>query len=151
MKQGFSLSDWVWYWMQEFGAITYKQYGEHQITQPVEDKWIDTLDFLETQAALTHKRNEGTSRKVNQAQDELDKLIGPRLLKYASEAYWETASYVDSDIPYRDWVAMSLEDRGRRIAYNRIKNALEGLSRYAMNLKSNSRAKTRKPKPKGKK
>ena len=144
---GFQLSDWVWFWTQEFGAITQRRYGELTITMPIEDRWLEELDRLETRAEKIRQANEISGKKVNQAQDLLDSLLGPQLLKYASESYWETASYMKAGISYIEWSAMSLAARGRIIAFNRTGNAIDGLSRYATTLKSNAKARERKPPP----
>lgn len=155
-KKGFSLSDWVDYWLDEFSALTRTPMGSASMLEPLEHKWLRLLDWLEKQSQLHDAQLDGV-RKKNQAKDMLDELLGPQLLKYASPDFWETSSMKAAEIPYSMWYQMSLCERGRMIAHNRVSNAIDGLTRYAMKLKSNKarnrqQAKTRKKsgrKPRG--
>ena len=129
--------------------MAHTTYGSVGLPENIVSKWMRTLVYLEESAEKYRLKNEGNTKKPNPPQDLLDTLLGPQLLKHASEAYWETASYIKADIPYPAWVAMSLEERARIIAYNRVSNAIEGLTRYATELRNNAKrkqsAQTKKP------
>lgn len=139
MRMGFSLSDWVFYWMQAFGAVTQTNFGGVRLTESIVEKWLRTLDELEEKAEHRRAQNEIDGKTGNPAQDMLDTLQGPQLLKYASEAYWEMASRKQTDLTQLEWNQMSLSDRGKEIAYHRIRNSVEGMTRYAMELRANAR------------
>jgi len=132
------LAEWVEYWRHEFGAVAHRIYGDVVITEPIDEQWIRIIDLLEEQAERYDALIESGKRKTktNPPQEMLDKLLGPQLLKYASDEYWQTASMIQ--VGLSEWRQMSLKERGRIIAYNRIHNAIEGMTRYATELKMNS-------------
>ena len=144
-----SLVDWIEYWRQEFGAVTHTNFGGHILPEAIDTKWIRIVERLEEQAEIEQRLVEDGKRKHTPSKDMLDKLLGPQLLKYASDAYWETSSMIKAEIPLPYWEQMDNSQKGRIIAHNRISNAVEGLTRYAHELKLNAeRAKQKRNNPK---
>ena len=110
---GFVLSDWILYYREEFEILV--QSGKD--IEPLEDRYNRLMNLLDSDKKQVAKYK--------------DKLFGPArdLVVAGTTVFWEyeTASHLNMLVV---WKTLSLQERGKLIAYMQTSNMLKTLQRH---------------------
>ena len=118
MRMGFSLNDWIDFWMGEFNVRSRTYFRNKRIDEPIAQRYQRMLD------EFSQHGDDVRMQKLER------RVFGARVVEGANQTYWIEQGRVSAKVSPLEWAQMPLEERGRLIAFVRVESMTAGIRRY---------------------